>query len=57
MASSFASSTADELNHWAPILLQKMQALPQLADVASDQQSAGPTLKVAVNRDISTWIA
>ena len=34
---------SDELNHWAPILLQKMQALPQLADVASDQQSAGPT--------------
>jgi multidrug efflux pump subunit AcrB len=57
MASSFASSTADELNHWAPIRLQKMQALPQLTDVASDQQSAGPTLKVAVNRDISTWIA
>jgi hydrophobe/amphiphile efflux-1 (HAE1) family protein len=45
---------SDELNHWAPILLQKMQGLPQLADVASDQQSAGPTLKVEINRDVAS---
>ena len=44
----------EELNHWAPILLQKMQGLPQLADVASDQQSAGPTLKVEINRDVAS---
>ena len=44
----------DELNHWASILLQKMQGLPQLADVASDQQSAGPTLKVEINRDVAS---
>jgi HAE1 family hydrophobic/amphiphilic exporter-1 len=29
---------SDDLDLWAPILLQKMQALPQLTDVASDQQ-------------------
>src|ERR1700722_11812066 len=45
---------SDELNHWAPILLQKMQGLPQLNDVASDQQSAGPTLKVKINRDVAS---
>ncbi len=45
---------SDELNHWAPILLQKMQGLPQLADVASDQQSAGPTLKLEINRDVAS---
>jgi multidrug efflux pump subunit AcrB len=45
---------SDKLNHWAPILLQKMQALPQLSDVASDQQSAGPTLKVEINRDVAS---
>jgi multidrug efflux pump subunit AcrB len=44
----------DELNHWAPVLLQKLQALAQLSDVASDQQSAGPTLKVEVNRDVAS---
>jgi hydrophobe/amphiphile efflux-1 (HAE1) family protein len=45
---------SDELNHWAPILQRKMQALPQLSDVASDQQSAGPTLKVEINRDVAS---
>jgi HAE1 family hydrophobic/amphiphilic exporter-1 len=45
---------SDELNHWAPILLQKMQGLRQLEDVASDQQNAGPTLKVEINRDVAS---
>jgi HAE1 family hydrophobic/amphiphilic exporter-1 len=44
----------DELNHWAPILLQKLQALPQLTDVASDQQSAGRVLQVEVDRDVAS---
>ena len=44
----------EELNHWAPILLQKMQGLPQLADVASDQQNAGRVLQVEVNRDVAS---
>jgi hydrophobe/amphiphile efflux-1 (HAE1) family protein len=42
-----------ELDHWAPLLLEKMRTLPQLADVASDQQSAGRTLSVEVNRDVA----
>jgi multidrug efflux pump subunit AcrB len=44
----------DELDHWAPILLQKLQGLPQLADVASDQQSAGWTLTLEVNREVAS---
>jgi len=44
----------EELNYWAPILLQKLQAVPQLADVASDQQSAGRVLQVEVNRDVAS---
>ena len=43
-----------ELNHWAPLLLQKMQDLPQLRDVASDQQSAGRTLNIDVNREAAS---
>jgi HAE1 family hydrophobic/amphiphilic exporter-1 len=45
---------SDELNHWAPILLQKLQGLGQLSDVASDQQSAGRTLSVEVNREVAS---
>jgi HAE1 family hydrophobic/amphiphilic exporter-1 len=44
----------DELDHWAPILLQKLRTLPQLTDVASDQQSAGRTLNVEVNREVAS---
>jgi hydrophobe/amphiphile efflux-1 (HAE1) family protein len=45
---------SDELNHWAPILLEKLQGLPQITDAASDQQSAGETIKVEVNRDVAS---
>jgi HAE1 family hydrophobic/amphiphilic exporter-1 len=45
---------SDELNHWAPIFLQKLQTLPALADVASDQQSAGRTLTISVARDVAS---
>jgi hydrophobe/amphiphile efflux-1 (HAE1) family protein len=44
---------SEELDHWAPILLQKLQTLPQLTDVASDQQSTGRVLKVEVNRQLA----
>jgi hydrophobe/amphiphile efflux-1 (HAE1) family protein len=43
-----------ELNHWAPLLLEKMQGLPQLRDVASDQQGAGRTLNIEVNREVAS---
>jgi len=40
-----------ELNTWAPKLLEKLQKLPELRDVATDQQMAGTTLTVDINRD------
>ncbi len=43
-----------ELNHWAPILLQKMQHMPQLSDVASDQQIASPHLALTIDRDTAS---
>src|SRR5260370_7844586 len=45
-----------ELGDWAPILLQKLQTLPQLTDVASDQQSTGRILKVDVNRQLASQL-
>jgi hydrophobe/amphiphile efflux-1 (HAE1) family protein len=44
---------SDELNHWAPTLLKKLQTLPQLTDVAGDQQSTGRVLKIEVNRQLA----
>jgi HAE1 family hydrophobic/amphiphilic exporter-1 len=43
----------DELDHWAPILFKKLQTLPQLTDVASDQQSTGRVLKVEIDRQLA----
>jgi len=43
-----------ELAHWAPIFLEHLQKLPQITDVASDQESSGPLLDVAVNRDAAS---
>jgi multidrug efflux pump len=40
-----------ELSDWAPRMLAKLQGLPELRDVASDQQSAGLQLRLAIDRD------
>src|SRR6059058_4337115 len=40
-----------ELNEWAPKILAKMQTLPELRDVATDQQTQGTSLDLKINRD------
>jgi hydrophobic/amphiphilic exporter-1 (mainly G- bacteria), HAE1 family len=45
------SSDLGELNEWAPKMLAKVKATPELRDVASDQQTEGTTLTLTVNRD------
>jgi hydrophobe/amphiphile efflux-1 (HAE1) family protein len=41
----------DELNEWAPKLFAKLKALPELRDVATDQQTAGGALTLTIDRD------
>jgi HAE1 family hydrophobic/amphiphilic exporter-1 len=43
-----------ELNEWAPKILAKMRTLPQLRDVATDQQSTGTTLTLTIDRDTAS---
>jgi HAE1 family hydrophobic/amphiphilic exporter-1 len=40
-----------ELNEWAPKILARMQTLPELRDVATDQQTEGTTLQLTIDRD------
>jgi multidrug efflux pump subunit AcrB len=40
-----------ELNTWAPRMFAKLKTLPELADVASDQQNNAPQLTITINRD------
>ena len=42
---------ADELELWTPKLLEAMRALPELRDVASDQQAKGLELHLTIDRD------
>ena len=43
-----------ELNSWAPKILAKMQTLPELRDVATDQQTQGTTVQLKINRDTAS---
>jgi len=44
-------SNIDELNEWAPKLLAKLQTLPVLRDVASDQQTSSGMVSLTIDRD------
>jgi hydrophobe/amphiphile efflux-1 (HAE1) family protein len=41
----------DELFGWAPKVLAKLQTLPMLRDVTSDQQTGGTTVTLTIDRD------
>jgi HAE1 family hydrophobic/amphiphilic exporter-1 len=43
-----------ELNEWAPKILATMKTLPQLRDVATDQQTEGTTLALTIDRDTAS---
>ena len=51
---TLTDTNSDELNHWAPILLSKMQSMKILTDVASDQQIASPEIDAEVDRDAAS---
>ncbi|MGA7791154.1 MAG: efflux RND transporter permease subunit [Xanthobacteraceae bacterium] len=51
---TLTDTNSDELNHWAPILLAKMQSMKILSDVASDQQIAAPEVSIEVDRDAAS---
>ena len=41
----------NELNEWAPRLLEKLEKLPMLRDVASDQQASSGMVSITIDRD------
>ncbi len=47
---TLTDTNIDELNHWAPIMERAMKKLPELQDVASDQQIAAPHVDVVIDR-------
>ena len=49
-------STSDELNEWTPKLVAALQAIPQLADVSSDQQNKALQSNVIIDRDAAAQL-
>jgi multidrug efflux pump len=51
---SVEDADAQELGVWAPRLLARLQTLPELRDVASDQQTNGLAVELVIDRDTSS---
>ena len=51
---SLEDPDARELATWAPRLVERLQALPELRDVASDQQNAGLEARLVIDRDTAS---
>jgi multidrug efflux pump subunit AcrB len=47
----YRTPTSPSWNEWAPKILAKIKTLPELRDVATDQQTEGTTLQLTINRD------
>jgi multidrug efflux pump len=41
----------DDLYHWAPIIMDRLQQIPELRDINSDQQNRGLQSYLAIDRD------
>ncbi len=51
---SLEDADPDELRTWTTRLVQKLRALPQLRDLASDQQNHGLQVSLAIDRDTAS---
>jgi len=48
---------ANELNLWTGRLVEKMKQLPQLSDVATDQQTGGLAVSLVIDRATASRLA
>jgi len=51
---SVEDANPDELSRWVPKLVERLQQIPQLADVASDLQDRGLQAYVSIDRDTAS---
>jgi len=51
---TLTDTDSEELNHWAPIIEAEMRKMPELQDIASDQQIAAPHLAIEIDRDAAS---
>jgi multidrug efflux pump len=51
---SIESADPEELHRWAPQLVEKLRTLPELRDVASDEQNGGLEARLVIDRDTAS---
>ncbi|HKV42174.1 MAG TPA: efflux RND transporter permease subunit, partial [Blastocatellia bacterium] len=51
---SLEDPNAEELNEWSPRFLQKLREIPELRDLASDQQNGGLAAQLAIDRNTAS---
>jgi multidrug efflux pump subunit AcrB len=51
---TLSDENLNELNSWAPLLLARMKAMPELRDVSSDQQDRGLAANLVIDRDAAS---
>ena len=51
---SLTSDSLSDLNEWAPKLMDAMQKLPQVKDIATDQQQQGLRAQLVIDRDTAS---
>jgi multidrug efflux pump len=51
---SLEDPDSKELAHWVPLFVEKLRAIPELRDVASDQQNQGKQLRLVIDRDTAS---
>ncbi len=51
---TLADADPGELDHWVPLFLEKIKAIPSITDVATDQENAAPLLDVTINREVAS---
>ncbi len=51
---ALTADTVEELNTWDPLLMEKMETLPQIKDVATDQQNKGLEAHLVIDRDTAS---
>jgi multidrug efflux pump len=51
---SMEDPDSDELDRWVPQFVRKLQSLPQLRDVASDQQNRGLQARLVIDRNTAS---
>ena len=44
----------DELTHWSAVMLEKLKTIPQLQDVATDEQLSAPRTMIKVDRETAS---